>query len=264
MNYGLKLQKLVKQRTEHILVPATRQGELEDRLWLEKLYLRLIPFLYDYPDIPLEKLVNYVSPKLTQAESQYLLGRLASVRRKRNVVVVSQGEDDVLLPLTPQFDPRKVPLVVCWCDGGFYTPKERKQGHQNSRKLRGMGLADGVAAYASFRAVIFSPPVGHPAWKEGPLETSNVISSYEAELKAVELGMLGVIERLEKEHNLPPVDQFHLVLYTDCQSLPPALNAPPNPAESQIIHSIRALSSNFAAIHPLWQPRKVIKQQLGH
>src|SRR4051812_10790506 len=112
---------MVRQRTERISVPPERKGALEDRDWLEKLYLRLIPFVYDFPDVPLEKLVEYVAPRLVQAETSYLIARLGRVRHKRDVAVVSRGEEDLLLPVRRGFDPRSVPLVACWCDGGFYT-----------------------------------------------------------------------------------------------------------------------------------------------
>ncbi|NTV38113.1 MAG: hypothetical protein HGA82_02870, partial [Anaerolineales bacterium] len=118
-----------------------------------------------------------------------------------NVVVVSLNEEDLLLPLTPELDPRQLPLVALWCDGGFYTPKERRPGHQNTKKLRQLGLADGVAAYVSYRATIFAPAVKVPTWQQGPLEVTGLSSAYAAEAKAVELGLTGVIERLEKERN---------------------------------------------------------------
>ncbi len=263
-NESVKLRKQVRQRTEAIVVPPVRKGALEDRDWLEKLYLRLIPFVYDYPNLSLETLLEYAAPRPTQAETSYLLARLARVRRQRDVAVVSRGQEDLLLPITPGFDPRTVPLVACWCDGGFYTPKERKPGHQNNHKLRGLGLPDGTAAYASFRALIFSPQVGHPAWKEGPLETGGVSSSYEAEVKAVEVSLSAVIARLEKERTAPPVAQFHFVLHSDCQSLISALAAPPRSSESANLSSVRRLASLFAALHPIWQPRRLIKQRLGH
>jgi hypothetical protein len=259
-----ELKKLVRQRTERINVPSERRGALEDRDWLQKLYLRLIPFVYDYPDVPLEKLLEYSTPRLVQAETSYLLSRLHRVRHKRDVAVVSRGEEDLLLPVRPGFDPRKVPLVACWCDGGFYTPKERRPGYQNTHKLREMGLPDATASYASFRAIIFSPSVGHPSWKEGPIQTNNVPSSNEAEIKAAEIALSAVIARLEQERGVPPVAQFHLILYTDSQSLVKALNESPAHDESLLLASVRSLAQNLAEIHPIWQPRRLIKQRLGH
>ncbi len=263
-NGSAKIKKLLKQRIDDIRIPSEHKGALEDRPWLEKLYLRLIPFVYDYPELPLEQLLQTIPLHLTQAEQQYLLNRLTRVRKKKDVAVVSRNEEDVLLPVLPNFDPRRVPLVACWSDGGFYNLNERKPGKQNERKLRGLGLVDGVTAYASFRALILSPQIGHPSWKEGPFDTGNVVSSYEAEVKAAEVAISAIICRLEKERGLPAVDCFHLVLYTDCQSLAHAVAAPPSPDESFLMGSVRTLAANFAALHPIWQPRREIKQRLGH
>jgi hypothetical protein len=254
----------VQERTAHISVPSQRHGELEERDWLEQLFRRLLPFVYDFPQATVEQLVAWASPRPTQAERQYLIRRLAAVRRKPNLAVVSLHEEDLLLPLTPTLDPRQLPLVALWCDGGFYTAKERRPGHQNIKKLRQLGLVDGVAAYVSYRAVIFAPVVKAPAWQHGPLEVTGMTNAYEAEAKAVEIGLAGVIERLERERHVPPVDHFYVALYSDCQGLIKALSEPASETAPQPVREVQVLKAYFGGIFPIWQPRRRIKQLLGH
>lgn len=149
--------------------------------------------------------------------------------------------------------------------GGFYTLKERRPGHQNSNKLRQLGLADGIGAYGSYRAAIFAPPVGAPVWQTGPVELAGVKSAYEAEVKAVQLALAGVVARLEKEPALPPLDRFYVVIHSDCQSLVSAFTRPAaQQGEVGIMQGAKELASCFGGLFPLWQPRRRIKQYLGH
>jgi hypothetical protein len=225
----------------------------------------LVPAIYAHPNLSIEEIVRGVALKLPAAEARYLADKLALVRKKQDIVVVSKGDEDVLLPLRPGFDPRNLPLAALWTDAGFFTPKERKQ--PNETRLRKLGLRNGVTGYASYRALILNPAIGRPAWLEGPLEIITT-SSYEAEAIAVELGLLGLIERLEKERNLPPVDQFQVVLFSDSQSLIKAL-ANPQPQESPeaaaaTLERLRGLAALFAGFYPQWEIRRRIKQRLGH
>lgn len=266
-NYNLrKIQEEIKRETAHIRPDPRTQASLSERDHLHELFLRLVPAIYSYPNLSIEEIVRSVALKLATAEARYLADRLALVRKKQDVVVVSKGDEDVLLPLRPDFDPRKLPLAALWTDAGFYTPRERNQA--NESRLRKLGLRDGVTGYASFRALILNPAVGRPAWLEGPLELT-AASSYEAEALAVELGLLGLIERLEKERNLPPVDQFQVALFSDCQSLIKALKTPPAPPDSEeaaaaTLERLRGLAALFAGFHPQWEIRRRIKQRLGH
>jgi hypothetical protein len=257
-----KLRKLIRESTAHIALPPQRKKELTERDYLDKLYRRLIPFVYDFPNEPLERLVNHLAVRLNHLEQQYLMRKLNRVRQKRDVVVVTLGKDEILLPRSPDFDPREVPLVGLWCDGGFYTPKEVR--HQNPLKLRGLGLADGTTAYVSYRAVIFAPSIGHPAWKTEPYPVKEVTSSFNAEARAVQEGLEAVIARLDHERTLPVTSDFHLVVHSDCQSLVNKLIQPPQEAEPAQIGAIRQLSRSLAGLHLVWQPRRRIKAYLGH
>jgi hypothetical protein len=261
-----KIQQEIKRATAHIRPDPRSQASLTERDHLHELFLRLIPAVYAYPALSVEELVRGVSLKLSAAEAKYLADKLALVRKKQDVVVVSKVDEDILLPLRPGFDPRKLPLAALWTDGGFYTPEGRN--HSNQARLRKLGLRDGITGYASFRALILNPAVGRPAWLEGPLEIKPT-SSYEAEGLAVELGLTGLIERLEKERHLPPVDQFHLALFSDCQSLIAALKTPALSQESEeaaaaTLERVRRLAALFGGFYPQWEIRRRIKQLLGH
>jgi hypothetical protein len=256
------VRKLVRESTAHIGLPSQPKKDIQERDYLDKLYRRLIPFVYDYPAEPLERLLSYLELHLNRVEQQHLMRKLRRVRQKQDVAVVTLGKDEVLLPRTPEFDPRQVPLVGLWCDGGFYTPKEVR--HQNPLKLRGLGLADGTTAYLSYRAVVFSPPLGHPAWKAEPYPVKDVTSSYLAEVKAVQNGIEAVIARLEHERTLPAIDHFHLAVHTDCQSLVNKLNQPAQADELPQIGTVRTLANSFAGLHFIWLPRRRIKFHLGH
>lgn len=266
-NYNLhKIQQEIRRETAHIRLDPRTQASLAERDHLHELFLRLVPASYAYSNLSVEEIVRSAALKLSAAEARYLADRLALVRKKKHEVVVSKGDEDVLLPLRPGFDPRKMPLAALWTDAGFYTPKERNQA--NEARLRKLGLRNGVTGYASFRALILNPAVGRPAWLEGPLEITST-SSYEAEAQAVELGLLGLVERLEKERNLPPVDQFQVALFSDCQSLIKALKNPPPPQDSEeaaaaTLARLRRLVGLFAGFHPQWEIRRRIKQRLGH
>jgi hypothetical protein len=253
---------LVRESTAHIGLPSQRKKEVAERDYLDLIYRRLVPFVYDYPSEPLEQLINYSAISVTRAEQQYLMRKLNRVRQKQDVAVVTLGKDEVLLPRSLDFDPRQVPLVGLWCDGGFYTPKELR--HQNPLKLRSLGLADGTAAYLSYRAVIFAPSVGHPAWKTEPYPVRGVTSSFNAELLAVQTGIEAVIARLEHESTLPPAGSFHLAVHTDCQSLVSKLNKPAEAEETPQVRAIRHLAQNLAGLHLIWLPRRRIKAYLGH
>ncbi|HEX2913839.1 MAG TPA: hypothetical protein VH186_23745 [Chloroflexia bacterium] len=262
-----KVQQEIKRNTSHIRNDPRTNAELEEREHLHELYLRLIPAVYEYSNVSIEELLRGVSLRLTAAEAQYLSDRLNRVRRKRDVVVVSREDEDVLLPLLPDFDPRKVPLAAAWTDGGYYTAKERR--NSNGARLRKLGLRDEIAGYVSYRLLILNPPVGRPAWQYEPQEIT-VSSSYEAEAMAAEIALQNLIERLETERNLPATDQFHVVLFSDCQSLIAALKKGPPPegkgpeAAATTMARLRALTGLFAGVYPHWEPRRRIKQRLGH
>jgi hypothetical protein len=261
-----KVQQEIRRITAHIRPDPRTTATLAERDHLHELFLRLVPIIYAYPALSLEEILRGVDLKLPAAEARFLADRLGLVRKKQDVVVVSKGDEDVLLPLRPGFDPRELPLAALWTDAGYYTPKERSNA--NETRLRKLGLRDGVTGYASFRALILNPAVGRPAWLEGPLEIAPA-SSYEAEAVAVELGLLSLVTRLEKERNLPPVDQFQVVLFSDCQSLITALKKPPPPpgtaeAAAATVDRLRDLAGLFAGFHPEWEIRRRIKQRLGH
>ena len=267
-NYNLhRAQQQIRRDTAHIRPDPRTTASLTERDHLHELFLRLVPAVYAYPNLSVEELVRGVALKLPAAEARYLADRLALVRKKQDVVVISRDDEDVLLPLRPGFDPRQAPVAALWTDAGFYTLKERN--HPNETKLRKLGLRDGVTGYASFRALVLNPAIGRPAWLEGPLEIAPA-SSYEAEALAAELGLLGLIERLEKERHLPPVDQFQVALFSDCQSLIKALKSPPSPdkqspeAAAPALERLRGLVALFGGFHPQWEMRRRIKQRLGH
>ncbi len=262
-----KAQEEIRRQTDHIRPDPRPQVELSQRDHIQALFLRLIPALYDYPGVEPNELVRGVALKLTAAEIQYLIDRLALVRKNRDVMVISRGQEDILLPIQTNFDPRKLPLAAIWSDGGFYTDKERANSNQS--RLRKLGLRDGIAGYASYRCMILNPPVGRSSWQTGP-EELRVASSYEAEAVAVELALIDLIGRLEDERNLPAADQFHVVLFSDCQSLITAIqsNRPPKldseEAAAPTIARIRILTTRLGGFHPRWEMRRHIKQRLGH
>lgn len=163
-SYNLRqVQQEIRRATSHIRPDPRTTVALADRDHLHELYLRLIPAVYAYPSLPVEEVVRSVALKLPAAEARYLADRLNSVRKRQDVVVVSRDDEDVLLPLRPNFDPRQEPVAALWTDAGFYTPKERS--HPNETKLRKLGLRNGVTGYASFRALILNPAVVRPGWK---------------------------------------------------------------------------------------------------
>lgn len=281
-----KAQQEIKRDTAHIRLDPRPNAELAERDHLHELFLRLVPAVYEYPGLSIEDLLHGVALKLNAAEAQYLADRLYGVRKKRHLAVVSRGDEGVLLPLRPDFDPRLLPLSAIWADGGFYTAKERDQS--NSSKLRRLGLRDGIVGYVSYRVLVLNPPLGRPGWQTEPQEIS-VHSSYEAEAVAAELAVASLIERLETERNLPAADQFHLVLFSDCQSLIAALKNPGAPekaarkerrakkeeqaesgeppkeeAAAVVLARLRELTGLFAGFYPQWEMRRRIKQRLGH
>jgi hypothetical protein len=265
-NYNLrKIHEEIRRETAHIRPDPRTTAALAERDHLHELFLRLVPAVYAYPNLAIEEIIRGVALKLPAAEARYLADRLALVRKKQDVVVISRDDEDILLPLRPGFDPRQLPLAALWTDAGFYTARERT--HSNENRLRKFGLRNGVSGYASFRALLLNPPVSRPAWLEGPLEIAPA-SSYEAEALAVELGLLSLVERLEKERHLPPVDQFQVVLFSDCQSLIKALENPPDPANPEAaaptLERLRKLVALFGGFHPRWEMRRRIKQRLGH
>lgn len=260
-SYNLrKIQEEIRRDTAHIRPDPRTKALPAERDHLHELYLRLIPAVYAYPNLAIEEIVRAVALKLPAAEARYLAERLSLVRKRQDVVVISKDDEDVLLPLRPGFDPREMPLAALWTDAGYYNLKERNQA--NESRLRKLGLRNGVTGYASFRALILNPAVGRPGWLEGPLEITSA-SSYEAEAQAIELAL---IDRLEKERNLPPVDRFQVALFSDCQSLIKALNEPPDPDEAAAptLERLRELIALFAGFHPRWEMRRRIKQRLGH
>ena len=189
--------------------------------------------------------------------------RLGQVRKKRNLIVVSRGDEAVLLPVAPGVDPLNVPLAATWTDGGFYTARER--AHSNGSKLRKLGLPDGVAGYASYRNVIFQPTVGHSTWQSEPTQIAGR-SSYEAEAVAARLGLEDLLGRLEDDRQLPAADQFQVLLFSDCQSLIAALKAPAQPEEAAAseLARLREVIGLFAGFQPRWEARRRIKRRLGH
>ncbi len=260
-----KIRQDIKRLTAHIR-PDLRSGlELGEREHLNRLYTRLIPSVYDYPAIAVEELVRAVQLKLPAAEASYLSDRLLNVRRRRDVAVICRDEEDVILPLRPGFDPRQVPLAAVWTDGGFYTAKER--GSANRGRLRQLGLRDGLAGYASYRILMLNPTTGRASFAHGPDEIK-VSSSYEAEAVAVELALQALIAHLEAARHLPPVDLFHVALFSDCQSLIEAIRNPPTSSENEaagpVLERIRQLTVLLAGVHPSWEPRRQIKRRLGH
>ena len=259
-----KFQQELRNLTDHIRPDPRPNLEMAEREHLHELFLRLIAPVYDYPALSVEEIVHHVPLRLSSAEERYLADRLTEVRKNHNLAVVVRDDEAVLLPLRPDFDPRKVPLAAAWTDGGFYTPKERT--HSNAGKLRKLGLRDGVAGYASYRLLILNPTVGHAAWQVEPEELGAVTSSYEAEALAAQLALESLIGRLEGERHLPSTDQFHVVLFSDCQSLITALKAPPDPAEASAerLAHLRELIALFAGFYPQWEGRRWIKQRLGH
>ena len=254
----------IKVRTADIRPDPRPNVEVVERDHLHDLFLRLVPAVYEYSGLSIEEMMHGVALRLSAAESRYLVERLDQVRKKQHLAVVSRADEDVLLPVTPDFDPRRVPLAATWTDGGFYTPRERAQA--NGSKLRKLGLRDGIAGYISYRTVIFNPSVGRPAWQVEPAE-AGVESSYEAEALAVRMSLTDLLVRIEGERNLPPADQFHVVLFSDCQSLIAALKTEqptqPEAAASQV-GAVRELVGLFAGFHPQWEGRRRIKQRLGH
>src|SRR4051812_23022406 len=106
-----KIQEEIRRDTAHIRLDPRTQAALAERDHLHELFLRLVPTVYAYPNLGIEEIVRGVALKLPAAEAHYLADRLAHVRKKRNVVVVSKGYEDILLPLRPGFDPREMPLA---------------------------------------------------------------------------------------------------------------------------------------------------------
>ncbi len=259
--------KELKKLTASIRPDPRPDIELAERDHLQELFLRLVPVVYEYSGISIEDLVRGVAFRVSAAETEYLVDRLSKLRRKHDQVVVTRGDESVLLPLRPDFDPRQHPLAAVWSDGGYYTARERN--HSNSAKLRKLGLRDGIQGYVSFRALVLQPSLGHAAWQSDPQELAAVTSSYEAEALAALLGLESLVERLESERNLPPVATFQVVLFSDCQSLIEALKNPPSEKEkpeaaSERLVRLRELAALFAGFYPQWEDRRRIKQRLGH
>jgi hypothetical protein len=251
----------IKRATGRVKGDARPNAELADRDHLHDLFMRLLPFVYDNPNLKIEEAVRAVDFRLTAAEAQYLHDKLFSARRKKAVASVSRGDEYVLLPLSSEFDPRRVPLAALWCDGGFYTAKDRNQSA--SPKLRKLGLPDGIAGYVSYRAVVLNPATGRPAWQADPEEV-RVKSSFEAEILAIETGLNGLLAHLADERNLPPAHEFHVAVASDCQSLAELLKKEASPGELATVGRVRELAGLFAAVHPRWEPRRRIKRRLGH
>jgi hypothetical protein len=221
----------------------------------------LLPLVYDYPDVKIEEILRQVEYRLTAAETQYLQERFYSVRKKKHLISLNRGDEYVVLPLRPDFDPRRLPVAVLWCDGGFYTSKARDL--PGGSKLRKLGLRDGIAGYVSYKALLLNPPQGRPSWQIDPSEIK-VTSSYAAEVIAVKTALQGLITFLESEKNLPAVADFHVVIFSDCQSLIDALNGGTASAEAEAIERVRQLAALFGGVYPRWEGRRRIKQRLGH
>src|SRR4051794_15542146 len=114
-SYNLrKIHEEIRRETAHIRPDPRTTATLAERDHLHELFLRLVPVIYAYPNLGIEEIVRGVALKLPAAEARYLADRLALVRKKQDVVVVSKGDEDILLPLRPGFDPRELSLAALW------------------------------------------------------------------------------------------------------------------------------------------------------